>query len=79
VDVLGLAEIAHIEPPAAAGAFHVVFRLGRCGVVDIAAGVARHTVASRSGARKPGRSWRAAEAAARGQASGDCEARSADK
>jgi hypothetical protein len=45
VDVFGyLAEITHVEPPAAAGAFQVMFRLGRCGVVDVAASMARHSV-----------------------------------
>jgi hypothetical protein len=49
VDVLyDLAEIAHVEPPAATRAFHVMVDLNRCGIVDIAAGMARHSVGIRS-------------------------------
>jgi hypothetical protein len=36
-----LGEIAHIEPPTAAGAFHVMIGLGLCDAVAIDTGVAR--------------------------------------
>jgi hypothetical protein len=40
VDVLGdLGEIAHVEPPVAAGGYHVVLRLGRRGVVSGCSGI----------------------------------------